>query len=675
MRKRIASVLMGICVTAFVCSAGSAIYFAQADDATAQPVLTMQEGASIRNFNPVGIRFITKISKEDYTEITAADENAIFGTLILPKEILGDQALTLENSETLNAVNIVAEHWREDTETAKSFTGVLVGIENPDGSYSDFPAEFYGEDLYAVSYCSYGENVIYAGNPQTYSIAYIASALSAAGKNDPLYTEITDSVLGENFAFQEATVNLLAGETAQTALSHNLKALYTSSDDAVATVSETGEITAVAIGSATITATIGNKKAECAVTVVEEVKTLETRWTMELKGQTDDVVVAVKDISSEIKGDVKKVEIEGYNYYDGDTFLSTGTKDILKSANGDGTITLSPPYRYREGMGDTTVVVTTTQGVYTMPMSIYTLAISNADELDQFGSYTTQQWKTDGTWDGYFVLDGDIDYTGRSFNSFIALESKGNGAPWDELEYKGTKITKTNIGFVGMFDGRGHIISNFKLAALEGNRRGGLIGALNKSGNGRGTIQNLTLLHADNGSSWGGMICAAAKEGVLRNIYVQADTFTTNTFFSIEAYGLQEVIMENIVIDVTGASADWNWAFGQIWQWGVKNEGHYLKNIYTIDPSKGDAGNAFLETGFGSDSWIGGDTRDASAPQSTFVNSAKLGEYLAKNNLTVSAANGWDTEFWTTDSHGSPIPKRVDDPSKILGGIQLTYLR
>lgn len=79
---------------------------------------------------------------------------------------------------------------------------------------------------------------------------------------------------------------------------------------------------------------------------------------MELKGQTDDVVVAVKDISSEIKGDVKKVEIEGYNYYDGDTFLSTGTKDILKSANGDGTITLSPPYRYREGMGDTTVVVT-----------------------------------------------------------------------------------------------------------------------------------------------------------------------------------------------------------------------------------------------------------------------------------------------------------------------------
>lgn len=141
--------------------------------------------------------------------------------------------------------------------------------------------------------------------------------------------------------------------------------------------------------------------------------------------------------------------------------------------------------------------------------------------------------------------------------------------------------------------GRGHIISNFKLAALEGNRRGGLIGALNKSGNGRGTIQNLTLLHADNGSSWGGMICAAAKEGVLRNIYVQADTFTTNTFFSIEAYGLQEVIMENIVIDVTGASADWNWAFGQIWQWGVKNEGHYLKNIYTIDPSKGDAGNAF----------------------------------------------------------------------------------
>ena len=63
---------MGICVTAIAASLSSAVAFANAEGAEQEqttPVLTMQEGASIRYMDPVGIRFVTDVTTKKYNEI------------------------------------------------------------------------------------------------------------------------------------------------------------------------------------------------------------------------------------------------------------------------------------------------------------------------------------------------------------------------------------------------------------------------------------------------------------------------------------------------------------------------------------------------------------------------------------------------------------------------------
>ena len=48
-----------------------------------------------------------------------------------------------------------------------------------------------------------------------------------------------------------------------------------------------------------------------------------------------------------------------------------------------------------------------------------------------------------------------------------------------------------------------------------------------------------------------------------------------------------------------------------------------------------------------------------------FASKMALGEYLADKNLYVTAANGWDMNFWTTDSYGAPIPKAIFENSEV----------
>ena len=275
MKGKIVNVLLGACACAFVLSAGTAAAVYAGAEEGASPVLTMKKGASVRLFEPTGIRFVTEISAKDYEKIIDADGNAEFGTLIIPTEVLGNTQITAENYKNLDAELIVTETWLADTETTKSYAGALVGTETSDGNYENFPEDFYDCELTAVSYCAYDEKVIFAKNPQTYSMAYTASASIAEGKTDPFLLEITDSVLSEGLAFGADSYTLTVGETAETTLVSGgaevtLKAVYESDNEEAVAVDENGTLTAKAAGSATITATIGKKTAQTAVTVAEK---------------------------------------------------------------------------------------------------------------------------------------------------------------------------------------------------------------------------------------------------------------------------------------------------------------------------------------------------------------------------------------------------------------------
>lgn len=68
------------------------------------------EGASVRDADPTGIRFETKIKTTLYEELKGKSD-ITFGTLIVPKAVLGENELTVENLQTANAVT---ERWAAD---------------------------------------------------------------------------------------------------------------------------------------------------------------------------------------------------------------------------------------------------------------------------------------------------------------------------------------------------------------------------------------------------------------------------------------------------------------------------------------------------------------------------------------------------------------------------------
>ena len=483
----------------------------------------------------------------------------------------------------------------------------------------------------------------------------LTSALPESGDVHTLAMDMFDA--NGDVSTADAQITLKEGDT-DVALS-NL--VWRMSEEGIVTVSG-GTVTAVGGGTVTLIASYQGKSVTVEVTVRKEEKTLENRWTVELLDKIDDVDVNVADISSDIKGTVQSVVIEGYNYYNGDTYERTGTKDILKSAAENGTITLSPPYRYREGMGDTTVVITTTQGVYTMPMSIYTFVISDENELNKFGDYTTVQWERTNVnnyfWDGYFVLDKDITCTSEGgYTSFINAHLESD--TWLKYTVNGSEVDASNVGFRGMFDGRGHVISGMKIGKTD--LRGGFIGILNGVAGGRaferGTIQNVSFVnmnHDANNAGWQDYLYSVSTYGVVRNIYIQANFFENNGIMGHGAYATQLTEMKNIVISVDSMNSwcDYYNLFG--WLYYSSD----IQNLYAVAPQRNPNGNGAIKANDGV-------TLNDSTPADAFASKMALGEYLADKNLYVTAANGWDMNFWTTDSYGAPIPKAIFENSEV----------
>lgn len=351
-KKKIFTVLLGISALALVASTGVAVYSANAEGKVAQPVLTMQTGAAIRTFAPTGIRFVSEISKTDYETLTT--KNAEFYTLIIPENLVPEGGITADNYKTVDAERVQAKNSIEEGENTVTFSGTLVGKANGDGTYEDdFPDTAYNMALTAVSYYTYTENevetVVFANNPQTYSIAYIASALQAKGYTDPYYTTITDNVLGDSLAFEKANYTVGNGSQLATAVtSSGLKVTsYESSNNDVVTVDENGMLTAVSDGTAEITAKIGGKTATTTVSVFSA--TVDAVASEKI--YADDINSAQVRLSGYIDGKaVDGTETLSYAVTDGNvaTVSETGLVTALNSGKTQLTVTY----------GDTSTVCT-----------------------------------------------------------------------------------------------------------------------------------------------------------------------------------------------------------------------------------------------------------------------------------------------------------------------------
>ena len=221
--------------------------------ATETADIYMKESASVRVDDPIGIRFSTYVSEE------YAESGRSFGTLIIPKTAYSGD-ITDINQNTPNVLDIPQVVWAESDVTGyKKYTAVLIGI----------PESFYSVEIYAMSYANNGGVYEFVDNPQSYSVAYIASAALNNGEtSETLYTYTKAVAQGITLDVSQATLwdneTLTLNATTQPA---GYKAVWTSSNTDVATVDKNGVVTGVSHGTATITATFGNYTASCAITV------------------------------------------------------------------------------------------------------------------------------------------------------------------------------------------------------------------------------------------------------------------------------------------------------------------------------------------------------------------------------------------------------------------------
>ena len=485
--KNKTKVLMGMCAIAFLASAGAVHTIANAESEE-NPVLTMQTGASIRTFAPTGIRFVSEISKTDYETLSAKE--AEFYTLIIPEKLVPEGGITKENYMTVDAERVQAKNSIVEGENTVTFSGTLVGTQNEDGTYADyFPEEAYNMALTAVSYYTYTENetktVVFANNPQTYSVAYIASVLQVSGMNDPYYTKITDTVLSEGLSFAAQTYELYQGDTIDTVLdSKGLKVVYASDNEDIVTVTAAGKIFGVKAGTANISATIGNKTTSVAVTV---------KTPVELTGTYDVSLAATESSitpSQTIKGAIKKVEAKNAVITDGVSFADgklTFTKEALQTLLGE--------KKYAEALE----IEIFADERYTATINIATMFIDSAEDLTAITAANTA-----ATIDAYYIVTKDIDARTAGVVRFVNNDTQAN----DE------------VGFKGIFDGRGHIISNLTTAATKYNGLGGLFGMLQKGS----AVKNVAFTNVSMNSEYKYVLSGESRPfyGTIENVVITA---------------------------------------------------------------------------------------------------------------------------------------------------------
>ena len=224
-------------------------------------------GAQVKymtNETDSGIRFNFRLSTNYYNSIVkdGAFDGVTVNTAVIPTDMVGANATAEEviGAEKALTTEIPASLWKANGDWMEAYAYLY-----------DLPAVSYGRNISAVGYIVDGENTTYVTEVEVRSMAYVASAALYSTEYTPTEgeKEILNKYLANfdyGFSVEEESATLLpvtAGSyTNKQQLTVNANApipvTYKSSNDAVATVSATGEVVAVSAGSATITATAAN---------------------------------------------------------------------------------------------------------------------------------------------------------------------------------------------------------------------------------------------------------------------------------------------------------------------------------------------------------------------------------------------------------------------------------
>lgn len=274
--------------TAFVSCLAFAFSFMPANVAKAETentaatvnveTILMREGASVRAVanegetdEYSGIRFSLYVNKAYYESL----QNPVVGVYVTGANLADETAMKSEESipaasqhfHTVTIEEILTVDEAETIQETYSFNAVIYGI----------PTDSYLVKMIANGYIAEGEDgaKTFATNPQTRSIAQVASLAQSEGDTRKGVMAYVDAVVTEdNFKFENTAIATDLYKTAEPTLGatmpEGLTVVWNSSDKDVVTVAEDGTLTrGEKLGVSTVTATLGSKTLTANVTVRE----------------------------------------------------------------------------------------------------------------------------------------------------------------------------------------------------------------------------------------------------------------------------------------------------------------------------------------------------------------------------------------------------------------------
>lgn len=339
---------------------------------------------------------------------------------------------------------------------------------------------------------------------------------------------------------------------------------------------------------------------------------------VEMSDGSETFLVDLSGYADSLSGSIKSVK------WGNETFVFSGTAAA---------VTLSKA-TFGNALGEQSVVMTLEledNGIVAkittvnFKVCVVTKIINTAEDLDGMGALSKAAESQPNLWGGYFVLGKDIEYN-KAFTSFISWATLNEVAVdwWANGRYN---------GFKGTFDGRGHIIKGF---STEG-AAGGMFGIIHQAG----VVKNVSFIDATH-VGWGGFI-STGGDGLIENVYISCnwqgsggENDKSGFFYANDCMGEAKVI--NCFVDIKAIEE------GAVETWGIgsAHEGYgILKNVYCVGNPNGVR---VLSTGEG--------TPNVAAGYATRADMKTAG-------IAITAENGWDMSFWTTDSDGLPLPRAL----------------
>ena len=339
----------------------------------------------------------------------------------------------------------------------------------------------------------------------------------------------------------------------------------------------------------------------------------------------------------------------------------------------------------------TTIDLYTDTEAYRVTVNAYASVIKEAEDLEIFkitvpwsfpqkdenGNVVTWSYNfADGDFcfDGYYLLANDIDATGyvhNVINGTALAGSINSERAWQNEIFStglGSEAYPTH-GFIGTFDGNGHLISNLTT------RYGGLFGIINK-----GTIKNIGIVNHTSPDSYSGIFAdQAIRNATFDNVYISSEINYTSseTYLGMLVNDPSSVInVSNVVIEDYNTYTESS-AVGSMFGYFARSNGNtnpYIKtygnfqdgafkDVYVISK------NALFQSGWSKNNPVytatwDGEYVDGVKTESTYTRtpSKDLGEvtfdvgipgvrrYTSSEKMMADVANvntsGFNTEYW-----------------------------